>query len=68
MKLCFLRAGAAESATEGVSDGAERAVSSDPVPIRVALGDSSDVDVAARASIHDAGVLYFACAVVRILQ
>ena len=47
VKLCFLHVGATESATEGVSDSAERAVSSDPTPICIAVGDSGDVDVVA---------------------
>lgn len=58
MKLRLLRAGAAESTTEGVvSDGGECAVASDPVLICIAVGDSGDIDVAARAFIHDTSVL-----------
>ncbi len=38
---------ATQAASEGVSNGTERAVSSDPAPIRVAVGDGSDVDVVA---------------------
>jgi len=51
VKLLFLRGKAAESTTNGVSDGAERAVSSDPAPIRVAVGDGGDVDALARACV-----------------